>query len=125
MAKKISNKEIFDAFFNVYFRAPKMEEFKACGGHPFANEDKYKHSYFRMTEDMGYGKPSRAETFEVIRMRTGEVIFTGSLFEIADEIDGDYQAIRKAHLRDGIYRNEYRIRHKPFDVELVMKELRK
>lgn len=110
------NKKIIECFYNIYLRSPRHDELKACGG-KFTKIGEYN----KYLTSLGYPKTSRGDTYEVVRIRTGEVEFTGSYKDIAEEYDGTWSGVRNTYVSDGIFRCDYKIRLKPFDPELVRK----
>lgn len=116
-----TNEEILEAFYCEYFRSPKLEEFKACGGKIIE-----KGKYNSMIVSYGYPKVTNCNTYEVISDETGEIVFTGTTKDIAEEFDvPDSDKISWAAKINKLFRRKYRIRLKPFDAELVRKELEK
>lgn len=89
----MKDKEIIEEFYNQYFRSPQYDEFKACGG----KCDKYE--YLDLLASVGFyptrGKPPH--TIEVFKH--GVLVFTGTVKEVAEEIDMPklyvYQVIEK------------------------------
>lgn len=115
-----SNERIIEEFYNIYFRSPKLEELYACGG-----EYIRKGNYYKLLVSLGYPKVYRAETYEVVRIDNGEVVFIGTMTDIAEEYDGTRSGVRNTYARNQRFRCDYKLRLKPFDAELVRKELEK
>ena len=111
-----SNERIIEEFYDIYLRSPKLKELYACGG-----EHIKKGTYYRLLTSLGYSTDYRAETYEVVNIETGEVEFTGTYKDIAEEYDGSKSGVRNTYARKQRFRRVYKLRHKPFDVELVRK----
>ena len=121
---KQTNKKILKAFYSIYFRSPSLKEFKACGGHPYINVEKYSHCYNKLLVDFGYPKTSKSETYDVVDIDNGKVVFTGTFKDIADEFGVAGSSLNKTYKNNWRFQCDYKIRLKPFDVELVKKEIK-
>ena len=122
-----SEKDILEAFYCEYFRSPKLDEFVACGGElqPYKKHKRYG-AYNKMLASYGYPEATKANTYEVVEDKTGEVVFTGTSRDIADEFGiCDISKVAWMMHKNVRLQWKYRIRRKPFDVELVRKEIKK
>lgn len=108
-----TNEEILEEFYNEYFRAPEIKEFEGWGGDIYDVKKKYK-SYKRFLLNFGLELQSKAETYEVVHVRTNEVEFTGTLTDIAFEYNTTRQRLIRHYSNDWVLNEKYIIRHKPY-----------
>ena len=117
---KQTNEQILDAFFDVYFRSPKSEEFIACGGNMRNVMYKYR-SWERFLKRNNYSLQNRANTYELINVKKGKLLLTGRLEDIAEELGFSCATAMRIYKNKTIYKDVYKIVLKPFDPELVRK----
>lgn len=108
-----TNEQILDEFYNEYFRAPEIKEFEGWGGDIYDVKKKYK-SYKRFLANFGLDLQSKAETYEVVHARTGEVEFTGTMTDIAFEYDTTRPRIIRYYSNGWVLNDKYIIKHKPY-----------
>lgn len=118
--KKTDEELLLEKFYNVYFRSPKKEEFEACGGNIDYIERTYG-GYLKFLAKFEYPTDSmNARTYEVIKYRTNEIIFTGTASDIAEEFNVCNHTVTRNARVGYILKEKYKIRAKPFRKEDVV-----
>lgn len=109
----ISHEKILYDFYGIYWRPPKREEFKACGG-DLAGVSKLYDTYNEFIKKMGYGGSYKGETYIVINLITREEEFIGTVEHIVDEYGWTPKTIRNSASKNVNINREYAIKHLPF-----------
>lgn len=110
----MNNEEILEEFYCQYFRSPNKDEFIACGGDMKECLRVYR-NYSAFLRLNNYPRiMMNNETFEVYDTRVKEVIFTGVLSEVAEELHITYKTIKYYYDKNKLFDDRFEIRHKPF-----------
>lgn len=108
-----SHEKILYDFYGIYWRPPKREEFKACGGN-LAGVEKMYDSYDEFIKKMGYGGTYKGETYIVINLVNQEEEFIGIVEHISDEYGWTPNNIRRNANKNVNIDRVYRIKSLPF-----------
>ena len=85
--------EIVKSFYNEYGRIPRVEEFKALGGHMRSVQNTYG-SYQKFLKSLGLPCiVTKAESFELIHIRRNKVVMVGTRKDIREYLGVSKQLV--------------------------------
>lgn len=107
----MENIEIVDDFLDKNYRSPTKKEFLELGGNMVRVKREYK-TYLNFLEFNGYDRPTKiCKVVEVVNSR-GEVIFEGSVKNVAEKY-GTYRGnVRICIKNNWNYKSKYKVRYK-------------
>lgn len=117
MNKVDKESKILEQFYCEYFRSPRKKEFEALGGCIDDVINVYG-TYTKFLEHYGYPRVSKGETYKVINERSGKVVFTGTVHDIAEEFDVFITTVHKAYRNNKKFiKKQYVLKQKPFKLK--------
>ena len=107
-----NNLKILDAFYNIYYRSPRIKEFISCGG-DYLLALRMSESWCSYLELCGYDSASNYKTVEVYD-KDGRLCYTGTIDAVADEFGYAKSYVRCVTSKKGRTKEGYTFKYKPF-----------
>lgn len=112
--KPKNDREIVKAFYNEYGRIPRVEEFKALGGHMRSVQNTYG-SYQKFLKSLGLPCiVTKAESFELIHIRRNKVVMIGTRKDIREYLGVSKDVVNRAIQKNKPILETYIAVKKPF-----------